>query len=330
MILIVFLFRDFKFKEIWDIIISINFWYLIPLCILEFLIAFVRSQRWKYIIDPGKKISSWDIFSTFSIGMMMNLLLPALTGQVARIFLLAKKEAIKKTFAFTTIVLEVLFDAVVLFGLLLLVSTFYVLPDYVSGWWPIGGLAVVALAGWLYWLSRNYKAAGEKIENGTFSNISGFTERLIYLKTTFIYGLQMLRSSKHLFLVTGFTIIGWSLQAAMVYLLIGAFGLSIDLWGAVVIMIINTLMVLIVVTPVNIGTFQLACVFALSLFGIDKHTALSFSIVLHAFNYIPPVLLGWFFSIKEGLSFKKLYNEQSQKDSDEIEVEDIKIREPIS
>jgi len=84
LILIVFLFRDFKFKEIWNIIISINFWYLIPLCILEFLIAFVRSQRWKYIIDPGKKINSWDIFSTFSIGMMMNLLLPALTGQVAR------------------------------------------------------------------------------------------------------------------------------------------------------------------------------------------------------------------------------------------------------
>ncbi|MCD6161873.1 MAG: flippase-like domain-containing protein [candidate division Zixibacteria bacterium] len=329
LILIIFLFRDFKFKEIWNIIISINFWYLIPLCIAEFLIAFVRSQRWKYIIDPGKKISSLDIFSTFSIGMMMNLLLPALTGQVARIFLLAKKESMKKTFAFTTVVLEVLFDAIVLFGLLLFVSTFYVFPDYISGWWPIGGLAVAALAGWLYWLSRNYKAAAEKIENGSFNEVKGFAERLLYLKTTFIYGLQMLHSSKHLFLVTGFTIISWSFQAIMVYLLIGAFSLNIDLWGAVIIMIINTIMVLIVVTPVNIGTFQLACVFALSLFGIDKHTALSFSIVLHAFNYIPPVLLGWFFSVKEGLSFKKLYNERAQKDSDEIEIEEIKIREPI-
>ena len=88
MLLSVYLFRDFDFDSVWVIIRSINFWYLIPLSVFEFTIAFVRSQRWKYIIDPGKKIGTLNIFSTFSIGMMMNLLMPALTGQVARIFLL--------------------------------------------------------------------------------------------------------------------------------------------------------------------------------------------------------------------------------------------------
>ena len=63
--------------------------------------------------------------------------------------------------------------------------------------------------------------------------------------------------------------------------------ISTSSYSAVVIMVINTLMVMVVVTPVNIGTFQLACVFALSLFSIERPTALSFSIVLHAFNYIP-------------------------------------------
>jgi len=328
--LIIFLFRDFKFRQIWDIIININFWYLVPLCVIEIAIAFVSSQRWKYIIDPGKKIGTWDIFSTFSIGMMMNLLLPALTGQVARIFLLAKKEEVKKTFAFTTVVLEVLFDAIVLFGLLLFVSSFYVFPEYIRGWWLIGGLVVLGVSILLYWMSRNHEEAADKIENGMFSQINGFTERLLYLKTTFVYGLKMLRSSKHLLLVTGFTIFSWSLQALMVYLLIAAFGLKIELWGAVVIMVINTMMVLIVVTPVNIGTFQLACVFALSLFGIDKHTALSYSIVLHAFNYIPAVALGWAFSVKEGLSFKKLYQEHAQKEDNEIELEKIQVREPVN
>jgi uncharacterized protein (TIRG00374 family) len=329
LVLIIYLFRDFKFREVWDIIIHINFWYLIPLSITEVLIAFVRSQRWKYIIDPGKKIGTWDIFSTFSIGMMMNLLLPALTGQVARIFLLSRKEEIKKTFAFTTVVLEVLFDAMVLFGLLLFVSSFYVFPDFLTSWWHIGGLVVIIVAIALFWMSRHHKDATEEIENGKFAQINSFTERLIELKTTFIYGLKMLRSSKHLFLVTGLTIISWSLQAIMVYLLIGAFDLHIDLWGAVVIMVINTIMVMVVVTPVNIGTFQLACVFALSLFKIDKQTALSFSIVLHAFNYIPPVILGWLFSLKEGLSVKRLYQERARKSDEEIELEDVKARETV-
>ena len=116
----------------------------------------------------------------------------------------------------------------------------------------------------------------------------------------------------------------------MVYLLILAFDIEIDLWGAVVIMVINTVMVMVVVTPVNIGTFQLACVFALSLFKIDKQTALSFSIVLHFFNYIPPVVLGWLFSLKEGLSFKKLYHERAQKDDEELELDSVSISEPVN
>jgi len=328
-ILIIFLFRDFNFRQVWIAITKINFWYLIPLSIAEFAIAFVRSQRWKYIIDPGKKIGTWAIFSTFSIGMMMNLLLPALTGQVARIFLLAKKEAVKKTFAFTTVVLEVLFDAIVLFVLLFVVSMFFVFPGYIRSWWIIGGLIVIGIAILLYRMSRGHTAAAEKLETGMFKHIVGFRERLHYLKTTFVYGLQMLRSSKHLFLVTGFTILAWSLQACMVYLLIAAFGLDIDLWGAVVIMVINTVMVLIVVTPINIGTFQLACVFTLSLFGIDKHTALSYSLVLHAFNYIPPVLLGWLFSMKEGLSVKKLYHERTREDEDPIDPKDLQLKQPV-
>jgi uncharacterized protein (TIRG00374 family) len=324
--LTIYLFRDFDFHRVWTIIKGINFWYLIPLSVLEFVIAFTRSQRWKYIIDPGKKIGSLNIFSTFSIGMMMNLLLPALTGQVARIFLLAKKEEIKKTFAFTSVVLEVLFDAIVLIGLLLVVSYFYVFPDYIRSWEVVGGILVLALTIFLYWMSRRHHDASHEIKEVKRKH-SSFTERIIDIKNSFVYGLRMLRSSKHLFLVTGFTIISWSLQAMMVYFVIAAIGLQINLWGAVVIMVINTVMVMVVVTPINFGTFQLACVFALSLFDIDKQTALSFSIVLHAFNYLPPVLLGWFFSFHEGLSFKRLYRERKEKE--DIDLNRIKVAEEI-
>ncbi len=322
----VYLFRDFKFYQIWTLIKGINLWYLIPLSILEIVIAFVRSQRWKYIIDPGKKITTLNIFSTYSIGMMMNLLLPALTGQVARIFLLAKKEEIKKTFAFTSVVLEVLFDAIILIGLLFFVSYFYVFPDLIRSWEVIGGILVVALAVFLYWVSRRHHDTSHDIEKVKHKH-SNFAERIIDIKNSFVYGLRMLRSSKHLFLVTGLTIISWSLQAMMVYLVIEAVDLQIDLWGAVVIMVINTVMVMVVVTPVNVGTFQLACVFALSLFDINKQTALSFSIVLHAFNYFPPVLLGWFFSLREGLSFKKMYRERKEKE--DIDLERVKITEEV-
>ncbi len=326
---IIWLFRDFNFEEVWGLIKSINFWYLIPLSVSELAIAFTRSQRWKYIIDPGKKIGTWDIFSTFSIGMMMNLVMPALTGQVARIILISKKEGIKKTFAFTSLVLEVLFDAIVLVFLLVLVSTFYVIPDDMSAWWHIGALVVIGLAVALFWMSRKHGGSSAELKEGRFKQINSFREKMREMEATFIYGLKMLRSRKHLFLVTGLTILSWSFQAIMVFLLIKAFGLEIDLWGSVVVMVINTVLVTIVIFPVNIGMFQFACVIALGLFGIEKQTALSFSIVLHFFNYLPPVLLGWLFSLKEGLSIKKLYKERSDSEDQEINLGPVELHESV-
>jgi hypothetical protein len=324
LLLSMYLFRDFDFNRVWTIIGSINFWYLIPLSIFEFLIAFVRSQRWRFIIDPGKKISAMNIFSTFSIGMMMNLLMPALTGQVARVFLLSKKEEIKKTTAFTSIVLEVLFDAVVLFLLLMIVSLFYVFPDYVRSWEIAGGIFVLIASIVLYRMSRFHHKASLSIAFRRFRRARNFAERMNDIKNSFISGLAMLRSSRHLLYVAGLTFLSWILQALMVYLLIASFGLNITLWGAMVIMVINTVMVMIVVTPVNIGTFQLACVFAMSMFNIDKQTALSFSILLHFFNYLPPLLLGWYFSFHEGMSFKKLLS-QKQKTDDDSFPDDIQV-----
>jgi uncharacterized protein (TIRG00374 family) len=315
-LLSIYLFRDFDFESVWNIIKSINFWYLIPLSILEFFIAFVRSQRWKYIIDPGKKIGTLNIFSTFSIGMMMNLLMPALTGQVARVFLLSKKEEIKKTTAFSSIVLEVLFDALVLVILLMIVSLFYAFPAYVRSWEIIGGIIVLVVSIALYRMSRFHRKATLFMAMRKFKPAQDFAGRMNDIRNSFISGLAMLRSSRHLFYVAGLTFLSWTLQAMMVYFLIAAFGLGITLWGAMVIMVINTVMVMIVVTPVNIGTFQLACVFALSMFDVDKQTALSFSILLHFFNYLPPLLLGWYFSFHEGLSFKKLLSQKQKTDDD--------------
>jgi glycosyltransferase 2 family protein len=324
--LTIYLFRDFDFDKVWTIIKSINFWYLIPLSIFEFAIAFIRSQRWKYIIDPGKKISTLNIFSTFSIGMMMNLLMPALTGQVARIFLLAKKEKIKKTAAFSSVVLEVLFDALVLFGLLFIISLFYVFPSAIRNWEIVGGIIVLVLTVVLFWMSSHHKEATRILARRKFKTAQNLREKLFEIRNSFISGLTMLRSSKHLLYVTGLTVFSWMLQAVMVYLMIAAFGLKVNLWGAMVVMIINTVMVMIVITPVNIGTFQLACVFALSLFDVDKQTAFSFSLLLHTFNYLPPLLLGWYFSFREGLSFKKLFHDQKNEDVnflDEAKTDEI-------
>jgi len=308
--LLVYCFYDFDFHSVIKAILAIHFLYLIPLIFLEAIIAYIRTARLKYIIDPVKNIRVNDLYPIYCIGMMTNLLMPYLTGQVARIYLLSKRGQLKKTFLFTTTVLEVLFDGLALIGITLVISLFFVLPSEFHPWhfFVLAGVLVLASV-LLFWLSRRIGKS-----SGIFGKLIAklpqrVSRRAEEVRSSFLSGLETLRSSKHLLMVSLLSILSWIAQAALVYILILAFGFDISVWGAVIITTVVTIMMLIVLSPVNIGTFQAATLAALRPFGIVKSPALAFSFLLHIAVYIPPIILGAFFSFKEGLSLKDLRRE---------------------
>ncbi len=306
--LLVYCFYDFDFHGVLKAIAAVHFWYLIPLIFLEAAIAYVRAARLKYIIDPVKPIRVNDIYPIYCIGMMANLLMPFLTGQVARIYLLSKRGQLRKTLIFSTTVLEVLFDGLALVAITLVISLFYVLPKEFNSFFILAGV-LVAFTAFLFWLShRKGKSAGfiGLLIKRLPARLSKRTEEI---RSSFLAGLETLRSSRHLLIVSLLSILSWIAQATMVYLLILAFEFQITLWGAVVVTTMVTIMMTVVISPVNIGTFQAATRAALLPFHIEKSPALAFSFLLHIAVYIPPILLGAFFSFKEGLTLKQIRQE---------------------
>lgn len=323
--LLVYCFYDFDFHSVLDALSSLNVRYLIPLIFLEIFIALVRTLRLKIIIDPIKRVGFTFIFPIYCIGMMTNLLMPFLTGQVARLYIISKKIRLAKTFVFTTTVLEVLFDGMALLGIVLLISLFFVIPSQFRAWHFIllGGIVLVVLISLLV-LSRSHGKSHDFISRFTVHLPPATKKKIDNIRNSFLSGLQFLRSTRHLFVVSSLSLFSWLAQAAMVYLLILAFQFSISLWGAVIITAVVTIMLTIVIAPWNIGTFQAATVAAMQPFGITKPEALAFSFLLHVFVYLPPVILGAFFSFKEGLTFREL------KDEGEKGVEDIKMADTVA
>lgn len=312
--LLVYCFYDFDFNSVIRALAAINFWYLIPLIFLEAFIAFVRAARLKYIIDPCKKIPMKELFPIYCIGMMTNLLMPYLTGQVARIYLLSKREQLKKTFLFTTTVLEVIFDGLALICIAIVISFFFVMPDEFKAWhFLVLAMLILAAAALLVWVSRLKFQDGGILSKLTSRLPHRLRQKIEDIKASIISGLEMLRSSKHFTLVSLLSVLSWISQAALVYILILAFGFEISLWGAVVITTVVTIFMIIVASPGNLGTFQAATVFAMRPFGIVKAPALAFSFMLHIAVYLPPIMLGAFFSFKEGLTLKQL---RAEGDSD--------------
>ncbi len=84
--------------------------YIIPTMILIFASHYFRAIRWSALMAPIKKVSILNLFSAAMIGCMANSVLPARIGEIVRPVIVARKEKIKVTASFATVVMERIFD----------------------------------------------------------------------------------------------------------------------------------------------------------------------------------------------------------------------------
>ncbi len=87
-----------------------NYVYIVPTIIIIFISYYLRAFRWAEFIIPIKRVSVLNLFSASMIGYMANNVLPARAGEIIRPLIVAKKEKIKITASFATVVMERVFD----------------------------------------------------------------------------------------------------------------------------------------------------------------------------------------------------------------------------
>lgn len=333
--------RIFKSRTLWGIILSaaflticffrvdlssvpgelskINGLLLIPAFLCQFLNIFVRSQRWRIIIEPERKSDWLHTFSLYSIGAMLNLTFPALIGQVARTILFSKRYQITKTFTFTTILLEFLFDAISILIIVFVTSLIFVIfPDYLTIELLVIALIVLVFVLLNFILRRKGKIhILDEIPQDTL--LGKIKARLAKIYHSFLNGLRMLRSSKHLALVSSLSLLSWTLNTFFVLFIVLAFNLKIPLWSAVLVVVINTLFVMIPLAPGNIGTLHFATTLALGILGVNREISFSVAIILHAINILPTYILGAFFLSTEHLTIKELRVKDEQAQAEILE-----------
>lgn len=280
--------------------------YLLLVLGFEFLIPLVRSARWRGIIAAHQPVTFKKVLSVYAIGVLSNFLLPFLAGVAIRLWLLAKRARVSKTFAFSTIFLEVLFDAFSLIVFMYAVSFIFRFPEsFVRIESIVFGAILFFFT--LFYLSLLHRkwffGLPEKLEKWLPPKIHFKLSRLF---SSFRDGLSSLKKAKYLLTVLFFSVLSWTCQAGVIYSLNFAFGLSLPPYAAVLIMIVNTVAIMIPVTPGNLGIFQLATIFSLGLFGISKEEALTFGIILHFFDLLPAVVLGGYFMVREHLTVDEL------------------------
>ncbi len=96
--------------------------YIFPTIIIMFLGFYLRAVRWKVLMSPVKNVSILNLFSACMIGFMANNILPARLGEVIRPVMIARKEKIKVSASFATIIIERVFD---ILGIIVIASLLF-------------------------------------------------------------------------------------------------------------------------------------------------------------------------------------------------------------
>lgn len=326
-VVLVLMFRNTDPHDIWNAIARMEFVYLIPALIGALAMPVARALRLQYVMAPHHHVPGRRVFAVYNVGQLLNIMMPVLTGQVARVILFSRTLGITKTFAFTMVILEVLFDGLVLFVMVFGASFLFVMPDWMVRGEVMIFIATALLLGFFYYVLHRSKHT-DSAPNWFHRHAP---KRLVTewdnVKVSFLAGLNMLKSTKHLMLVLLLSIASWIAHALMVLFLIRAFEFDVPFWGAMVILIVNTIIIMVPISPGNIGTFQLACIVGLSFFGISKDQALGFSILLHIAEIGPVFVLGTIASFSEHVHLSEFKTEELLAEKERLATTPIQVED---
>lgn len=308
--------RGVQWAQVAEALRGAHYIYILPNGAVLIASMWLRAVRWRYMTDPIKRgIGLHSLFASTMIGFMVNNVLPLRLGEIARPFSLSHKEDISRSAAFATIVVERVFDALSLLlvsGLLLLAA-----PMLVDGESQLVNAAYVALAlhlvaltflvtlkvkteASLYWLRKLTGVLPDRLR-----------DRLVDVAAKFTTGLGVLESARSLVAVIFWSLAIWALVGFSNYFIFLAFDLTVPWYAPFVVLVIVSLGVMLPSAPGYVGPFQFFTIAALKVFGIPASLGLSFSLVLHAGNYLPVTLLGLYYLRREHFTLRQLEQEAS-------------------
>ena len=273
----------------------------------------VRTERWKYLLEPLGAARFGVAFRATVIGFAASSVLPVRAGEVLRPYLLARREGLSVTATFATIVVERVLD---LIAMLLLLAVYLLAFDpgmaardsALFAAIRLGGLATApvalaalavmfVLAGHPEWL-QVWLARAEAILPARASGA------LVQLASLFATGLGVLRRPERLLASLGWSLVLWLVTCAETWAVAQAFHIDMPFPGSWLMLVLLVVGVA-VPTPGAVGGFHEAFrLGATAFFGADNNAAVGAAILLHATSFIPVTLLGLWFAVRDGLDLR--------------------------
>ena len=303
--------RGLRLSDFWDAVKGANYWWLLPGIAVYFVGVWIRAWRWHYLLGPIKKIPTRTMFPITTIGYMGNNVYPARAGEVLRAVLLKRKEGVAVSASLATIIVERIFDGVVMLGFV-----FINLPELArltsaSGF--VGNIQQVALIGTgiflgalaVFLLAAMFPQVTSRAAAWFIDRLlpERLRERALGLVHRFLDGLAALRSPFNVLMIFFTSVIIWLLETGKYWFVMHAFPFTVNFFALMLMNGIVNLATTIPSAPGYIGTFDGPGIAVLTAYGVDQAVATGYTLVLHVALWFPITLLGAYFLAREGIKW---------------------------
>ncbi len=337
-----FAFRNVPLGDLVVYLGSINYVWVIPATFLVLLSFFVRALRWQFILASTHKIGIWPAFHPMMIGFMINCIFPGRLGEFARPAILQKKEQVPfgtgiatvaaervfdvaalVTFAVITLTaidinpevqivfgnfqlnratLEVLFNRIILMGILLMIGMIAVsIPSIRRAIHQL----ILALPLLFIFASETTKT---KIRVKACEPLTRFVDNIAK-------GFTLVKHPQKIIICSIYSLLVWIIAAFSYYAFsFGSPGVQLTFTEMFAVMVIICLFIALPSVPGFWGLWEAGGVFAMSLFGTSSDVAAGFTLANHAVQMFPVIVVGFVSAIITSVNIWQLsYEKKSAK-----------------
>ena len=264
--------RGVEWTRVWTTIVHARWQYLAAACLTIGCSYFLRSFRWRILLNTDVHFDVYTVFVATMAGYMGNSFLPARAGEFVRSYIISRRSSLSKTYVLTTALSERMVDAMAL----VLASSVVLLGVNPKPAWlgdvsrptaPVAGLGMIPMPARL-------------------------RDRLLELAAQILLGLRTFHSANRLLGFAFWTVVVWSLDCVTVLLGTRALGLDLQFRVALLLLAGLGLGSALPSTPGYVGIYQFVTVSILAPFGVGHDDALAYSFVSQALGYTVLLLLG--------------------------------------
>lgn len=301
--------------ETWDALGHSRVGYLVLAALLATASFPIRAWRWRYILHgtaPGTPYL--PLWRATAVGMMLNNLLPARAGEVARALLAARTvPELPVSAALASLVVDRLFD---LLAILALIAAAAAAPQFPAGalvagrplsdwtrlFWIVAALGLAALS--IVAVFPHLTLALWQHSVGKVAPLAA--RRGLPIVENFTSGLTILRHPRPALSLLLLTFFQWLVNGASFWVAFYAFDLKAPFTAALLLQGVVALGVALPAAPGFFGSFEAFSVAALSLYGVEPSLAIGYAIGYHLFSLVPITAIGLWYLWRAGLRIRDL------------------------